>query len=372
MKKLVLIAILSTVTCLAVILPAGQALAENNRAEALIKEGDILFKKKDYLNAAERYEQARVAYIGLVESYEEASLERSARLEDLKDMMAQQKEKKNKQAVRKIKSEYVRVLRERKELDIVTRRAEIRAGVAESKSSKAMRWEGVREEKTRYKANRRLKKERAAAEKQAIKEAKKRVADEKKLAKEIARAQAAEKKAKKIVEKKEPEKKVKKAVSKRVAREVLKKEAKKVAKDFIAARSGVDESLDSIASSKKEAREKKADKKLVKTKAKEAKERLKKEALRGRIERIEEAKHKKREAQKSKKKEAYRKDALKKAIRSKKELGRYAVGDNIDQRRLKKAKGLVERSDAYFEKGMFKEAGELYDRASLTLRGKLY
>lgn len=372
MKRLLSIAILSTVTCLTFLLPAGQSLAETNRAEALIKEGDILFKKKDYLNAAERYEQARTAYISLVASYGEESLERSVKLKDLKYMMEEQKRKNNRSAMRKIKSEYVRVLRERKEIDIVKRRAEIRAGIAESKNAKSIRWEGVREEKVRYKANRRLKKERAAAEKQAIKEAKKRIAEETKLAKEIARAQAAEEKAGKIVEKKEPEKKVKKAVSKRVAREVLKEEAKKVAKDFIAARSGVDESLESIASSKKEAEQKKVDKKLAKIKAKEAKELLKKETLRGRVERIEEAKYKKREAQKAKKKEAYRKAALKKAIRAKKELGRYTVGGNIDQRRLKKVKGLVERSDTYFEKGMFKEAGELYDRASLTLRGKLH
>ena len=120
------------------------------------------------------------------------------------------------------------------------------------------------------------------------------------------------------------------------------------------------------------AEERAAEEQLAKAQSREERIRKKKELVRARLARIEEAMFKKRQEKEAKKRAKYKADAIKKAARTKKEMDSYSLRSDIDQRRFDKAKRLEARGDMYFEKEMYKEAGKLYDRASLTIRGKYY
>lgn len=384
--------------------------------EGLIKKGDFYQRKGQYKKAVGLYDRA---YKAILKRAEEADQKRTAHSEKLAALKKMRRETRDqKKEAKRLKKQYVKELKERRRQDILKRKAERKAQAVKRKERAAKNWQAEEKRKKSYKIERLEKKQRRLAEKEALIVSRKRLQEERKRA-ELARRERKEPSvaeevfspvrevpgklvvAKKssavrevlpgekgslkrgldvegVVELEEIEVSRKPEVTEEEKKKVetftkdLAKEAGKIEKEEVSRRKKMEKRLKVMEASVEKVRKKRAKKAAARAKTREEKLQAKKEFMRARVGRIEEAMFKKKQAREKKKKEKLKIDATKKAARTKAELDRYAIGANADQRIVEKIRKMVARSDSYFEKEMYREAGKLYERAYLTLRGKYH
>ncbi len=335
----------------AVPIEEGEELPEN-----IIEDADELYKDGEYKEAAALYDKAYETYVNIAERI---GVEREDRIRKLEELKALRQQKLGKEEAAMLKQEYITELKERRHLDKTKRRAELNAQATSKKRQAALNKQYVREQNIRYKDIRAQKRARREAEREAIILARKRMKEEKEFAK---LAKRAPKEAPEIVTAMAPEPAVEEEVfveepvSETVDAKSIEREAKRL-----------------------EAEKSRAEKRLAREKKRRAKGEKKREklaaikiALRERIARIEEVRFKRRQDKNAKEKEGFKAATIKKAARCKSEVDKYALRSAPDAERLSRARRLVDRADGYFDKEMYKEAGKLYNRAILTLRGKIH
>jgi len=321
----------------------------------LVKEAEALSKAKKYSDAVKVFGAASDIYEEIARL---TGLSRSIsikRLEGLKASMEEKKRLKDREGRRNLKPEYLKILKERRELDKEKRRAELQVYSIAKKLEAAQRWEQVKLEKEKYELKKAKKAERIKVEKEMIVLAENKLKEERAAKREEGKLKpraAREVKKTRLVKKEKrtkiKEKPVKVAKRKKSERQRAIEEARRQAQEKLT-----------------KERQAKAEERRIRTKDKKI-------SMRGRLDRIEEAMFQKRQAREAKKREGLKKDAIKKATRCKKHLDIYSMRKDLDPRRLDKSKKLISRGDTYYEKEMYKEAGKLYNRAYLILRNKLY
>lgn len=366
MRKIIQIAI-SLIVVYAFVFPPTLLFSQDAvEAEKLLLEGDAQFAKRQYREAMDTYESAGRLFSEIAEKTDEKSKQQKVLLAELKELWELQKKDKDTKALKEIRKEYTTELKERRRLDILDRRMANRTQVALRKKAAAEGHYKAIEQKRQAKLARKKKITRQEAERMAIELARQKARDEK----EELRT---EKRHKVIVEKElkktraeelgiEPAEAVEGEKTEKAKtpseEKVLMKEAERLSREMEEARKKSESEL--------------AQKREEKARDREGRITKKKSIMRARLNRIEEAMFKKRQEKIEKKREQLKSAAIKKAACTKSELDRYAVSSGADQGMLEKGRDLVSKGDSYFEKEMYKEAGKLYDRALLTLRGKYH
>ncbi|NQT06353.1 MAG: hypothetical protein HQ575_02325, partial [Candidatus Omnitrophica bacterium] len=116
----------------------------------LVKEAEALSKAKKYSDAVKVFGAASDIYEEIARL---TGLSRSIsikRLEGLKASMEEKKRLKDREGRRNLKPEYLKILKERRELDKEKRRAELQVYSIAKKLEAAQRWEQVKLEKEKY------------------------------------------------------------------------------------------------------------------------------------------------------------------------------------------------------------------------------
>lgn len=366
--------------------------------EEIMDQADGFYKDGMYGDARILYKRARDAYLEVAENI---GREREAHLKRLEEIKALRSQIKDKKDAKVLKEEYITELKERREKDKLKKRAESRASVAIRKEEAAGKRQARREEKVKYRDRRAEKRVRIKAEKKAIAESKKLLKEEEKAAKpakkkktdiretpvditplevaeeiietkkERARRERREEKLRsrdeKHLEKDRKREEKQLAKEKRKEERRLAKDKKRKEKEQTRARKRGE-----LEAARGETGISKAEKRAEKIRRRDEKKEAVKIAIRQRLDRIEESLFKKRQEKLKKIKDSFKVSTIKKAARCKNDLSRYELRPSADIEKLERTRRLVERADSYFGKEKYKEAGKLYDRAVLTLRGKYH